>query len=91
MSIKNIRGKYGLPVKVGDTLRIDGQDVVVIFAPSMYLKVRYSSGKTEVRHPFDFDYCIGGYWMSGDQLKNEYNQRVDRWNAWLNRKETVNV
>lgn len=81
MSIQHIRDKYRLPVKVGSTVRLDGQDVKVIHAPFAYLTVLLQNGKKETRHPFDFDYMINGQWISGDQLKRQYDYGWDVWNG----------
>ena len=80
MSIKHVREKYRLPIKIGSWVRLDGFKVQIIWAPDAYLTVRKISGKTETRHPFDFDYYIDGEWVSGEVLKREYDARWDAWN-----------
>lgn len=71
--IQYIRDKYRLSVKIGDAVRLNGVDVKVVWAPAPYLTIRLPNGKKETRHPFDFDYCIDGQWVSGDALKCKYD------------------
>lgn len=83
MSIQHIRDKYHLPVKIGSIIRLNGEDVKVVWSPDAYLTVRLPNGKKETRHPFDFDYQIDGAWRSGDDLKGAYDASWHRWNRQL--------
>lgn len=81
MSIQHIREKYQLPVKIRSYVKLDGQLVKVVYSPGAYLMVRLANGKKETRHPFDFDYCIDGRWVTGDELKRKYDHAWDVWNG----------
>lgn len=81
MSIQHIRDKYRLPVKIGTTVRLNEQEVKVIWSPDAYLTIRLPDGKKETRHPFDFDYLIDGEWVSGGELQRRYDASWDAWNG----------
>lgn len=80
MSIQHIRDKYHLPVKIGDTVKLAGSEVKVIWSPGAYLTIRLANGTKETRHPFDFDYLIDGEWKTGEDLKRAYDASWDAWN-----------
>jgi len=80
MAIQQVRSKYRLSVKRGDTVRYRDKEVIVMSSPSMYLKARFPDGHTLVLHPFDLDYRIDGEWVSGAELKRRYDEAWDRWN-----------
>ncbi len=87
--MKRIRDKYAVPAKRGMTVRLIGKGDQYRITSSTGKYLRLGSVRTGnsrlLAHPLSVDYLVDGAWISGEELLQRMNQRIDEFNAALNR------
>lgn len=89
MGMKEIRERYAVPAKRGAVVRYEGVQLHITGSMKGYhrLNIRGWVGKElhigKGIHPFDLDYLVDGEWVSGETLKQKYDERWRQFNQRL--------
>ena len=89
MGMKEIRERYAVPAKRGARVRWHGRKGYVASAVRGFHRLNVQTdgvlGGVRIRgvHPFDLDWQIKGKWVSGETLKQKYDERWRQFNQRL--------
>jgi len=88
--MQRVRQFYGVPAKRGATVRASdtGEEGKITSTDGNHLRVRYPRDSTSWRwfHPCALDYqAEDGSWLLGEDFLRQVNEKIERFNQWLNR------